>query len=43
MTDGGEPNYRDWSLGYDPANWLDRSVQATREAVFPLNGLDPMP
>jgi acetoin utilization protein AcuC len=43
MTDGGLPNYRDWSLGYDPANWLDRSVQATREAVFPLNGLDPMP
>ncbi len=43
MTDGGVPNYRDWSLGYDPANWLDRSVQATREAVFPLNGLDPMP
>ena len=43
MTDGGVPNYRDWSLGYDPANLLDRSVQATREAVFPLNGLDPMP
>jgi acetoin utilization protein AcuC len=43
MTDGREPAYRDWSEGYNPDTWLDRAVQATREAVFPLNGLDPMP
>ena len=41
MTDGRTPAYRDWSEGYDPDTWLDRAVQATREAVFPWNGLDP--
>jgi len=41
MTDGTEPAYRDWSEGYDPDSWLDRSVQATRDAAFPLLGLDP--
>ena len=29
--------------GYDPAVWLDRAINATREAVFPLNGLDHQP
>ena len=43
MTDGRTPAYRDWSEGYDPASWLDRAVNATREAVFPLHGLDPLP
>jgi acetoin utilization protein AcuC len=42
MTDGRVPEYRDWSMGYDPGSWLDRSVQATREAVFPANGLDAL-
>jgi acetoin utilization protein AcuC len=42
MTDGRSAAYRDWSEGYDPDTWLDRAVQATREAVFPWNGLDPM-
>jgi acetoin utilization protein AcuC len=41
MTDGRSPAYRDWSEGYDPDTWLDRAVQATREAAFPWNGLDP--
>jgi acetoin utilization protein AcuC len=41
MTDGRNPAYRDWSQGYDPDTWLDRAIQATREAVFPSNGLDP--
>jgi acetoin utilization protein AcuC len=41
MTDGREPAYRDWSRGYDPDTWLDRAVQATREAAFPYHGLDP--
>jgi len=43
MTDGRTPLYRDWSEGYDPASWLDRSVQATRVASFPWLGLDPQP
>lgn len=41
MTDGRTPAYRDWSQGYDPAQWLDRAIQATRLAVFPTHGLDP--
>jgi acetoin utilization protein AcuC len=43
MTDGRSPAYRDWSQGYDPSVWLDRAINATRDAVFPLNGLDPTP
>ncbi|MGH3372671.1 MAG: acetoin utilization protein AcuC [Nocardioidaceae bacterium] len=43
LTDGRMPAYRDWSDGYDPSTWLDRAIHATREAVFPLNGLDHMP
>lgn len=43
MTDGRTPAYRDWVEGYDPASWLDRAINATREATFPLNGLDPLP
>ncbi len=41
MTDGRAVGYRPWEEGYDPASWLDRSIQATRIAAFPLNGLDP--
>lgn len=43
MTDGRTPAYRDWSGGYDPDSWLDRAINATRTAVFPLHGLDPLP
>jgi acetoin utilization protein AcuC len=43
MTDGRDPAYRDWSEGYDPANWLDRSILATREEIFPRHGLHPLP
>jgi acetoin utilization protein AcuC len=43
MTDGRRPDYRDWRRGYDPDTWLDREVNATRAAVFPLHGLDPLP
>ncbi len=42
MTDGREPTYSDWSQGYDPASWLDRSIQSTRQAVFPALGLDAL-
>lgn len=41
MTDGRNPSYVSWDTGYDPADWLDRAVVATRKAVFPLHGLDP--
>jgi acetoin utilization protein AcuC len=43
MTDGREPAYRDRSEGYDPASWLDRSILATREEIFPRHGLHPQP
>lgn len=43
MTDGRVPEFRDLSGGYDPADPIDRAVMATRNAVFPLHGLDPMP
>jgi acetoin utilization protein AcuC len=39
MTDGRDASYRDWGQGYDPGDWLDRSIAATRRAVFPFNGL----
>ncbi len=42
LTDGRTPAWRDWSEGYDPDARLDQAVLATREAVFPLHGLDPM-
>ena len=40
MTDGRQALFNDWSSGYNPDSWLDRSIQATREAVFPLHGID---
>ncbi|NNM47608.1 acetoin utilization protein AcuC [Knoellia koreensis] len=30
-----------WDLGYNPHSESDRAIMATREAVFPLHGLDP--
>jgi len=43
LTDGRDPAYRDWSEGYDPGTWLDRSIQATRDQIFPFHALDPYP
>lgn len=42
MTDGCDGAYAPWSGGFDPADALDRTVLATRRAVFPLHGLDPL-
>jgi acetoin utilization protein AcuC len=42
MTDGADTEVRTWQDGYDPENPLDRAVLATRRAVFPEHGLDPM-
>jgi acetoin utilization protein AcuC len=41
MTDGRDPWWRSWEVGYDPADMVDRAILATRRAVFPLHGLDP--
>lgn len=41
MTDGRSAGYRPWELGFDPASWLDRSIQAARVECFPLLGIDP--
>ncbi|MBD3784941.1 MAG: acetoin utilization protein AcuC, partial [Micrococcales bacterium] len=30
-----------WGMGHNPDSPLDRAVFATRQAVFPLHGLDP--
>lgn len=40
MTDGREPVFTDWSQGYNPESWLDRSIHQTRQAVFPHLGID---
>lgn len=29
-----------WTMGYNPHHGVDRAIMATREAVFPLHGLD---
>ncbi len=42
MTDGRPADFRPWSDGYNPAEPVDRAVLATRKAVFPLHGLDPL-
>jgi acetoin utilization protein AcuC len=41
MGDGADTWWRSWEVGYDPGDDLDRTVMATRKAVFPLHGLDP--
>ena len=30
-----------WNMGHNPDNPVDRAVLATRQATFPLHGLDP--
>ena len=39
MTDGAVPDYRPWQPGSDDE--VDRTIAATRRAVYPLHGLDP--
>lgn len=43
MTDGRDPQYRDFNEGYDPDSWLDRSIHETRLAIFPEHGLSATP
>lgn len=40
MTDGRSPVFTDWSKGYNPDSWLDRSIEETRREVFPHLGID---
>jgi len=39
MTDGREPSWRDFADGYDPADAVDRAINATRNAAFPAHGI----
>ena len=41
MTDGAEAAFVPFEGGYDPADQVDRSIMATRSAVFPSHGLFP--
>ncbi|MFH0242970.1 acetoin utilization protein AcuC [Streptomyces sp. HK10] len=41
MTDGREPVWPDWGVGYDPASALDQAVLAARRSVYPAHGLLP--
>jgi acetoin utilization protein AcuC len=41
MGDEVELWWRSWEVGFDPNDAVDRTVMATRKAVFPLYGLDP--
>src|SRR6478609_108047 len=41
MGDDVELWWRSWEVGFNPNDAVDRTVMATRKAVFPLHGLDP--
>lgn len=41
LGDGVDTWWQSWEAGFDPNANLDRSIMATRKAVFPLHGLDP--
>jgi acetoin utilization protein AcuC len=41
MTEGAPATYTPFERGYDPADPVDRAIQATRDAVFPFHGLMP--
>ena len=43
MTEGGTGDFPSFDDGYDPADPVDQAIMATRNAVFPLHGLMPLP
>jgi acetoin utilization protein AcuC len=43
MTEGAQTRYVSFEAGYDPADPLDQAILATRKAVFPENGITPLP
>jgi acetoin utilization protein AcuC len=42
MSDGALAEVHTWGMGYDPANPVDQAIMATRQAIFPEHGLDPI-
>lgn len=42
MSDDRPVELRTWVDGFDPADDVDRAIMATRNAVFPWHGLDPL-
>jgi acetoin utilization protein AcuC len=42
MTDGHPAAFTPFESGYDPAEPVDQAIMATRNAVFPPNGLMPL-
>jgi acetoin utilization protein AcuC len=42
MTDGTPAQFEPFESGCNPADPLDRAIMATRNVVFPLNGLMPL-
>jgi acetoin utilization protein AcuC len=41
MTDGASTAYEPWKPGFSAPDAIDRAIRASRQAVFPLLGLDP--
>ncbi|MCQ9165137.1 acetoin utilization protein AcuC [Arthrobacter sp. STN4] len=41
MGEDADTWWRSWEVGYNPSDAVDRTIMATRKAVFPLYGLDP--
>ncbi|MGA7205718.1 MAG: acetoin utilization protein AcuC [Specibacter sp.] len=41
MGEDADTWWRSWEVGYNPSDAIDRTVMATRKAIFPLYGLDP--
>ncbi|MGH3470909.1 MAG: acetoin utilization protein AcuC [Nocardioidaceae bacterium] len=39
MTDDASSQHDDWSSGYNPDSWLDRSIAEARRETFPWHGL----
>lgn len=42
MSDGDEVRLRPFAEGFNPDDPVDRAIMATRQAVFPWHGLDPI-
>jgi acetoin utilization protein AcuC len=43
MTEDASGKFSRFETGYDPADPIDQAIMATRNAVFPLHGLQPTP
>lgn len=41
MNDSVDLWWRNWEVGFDPADPTDQAIMATRKEIFPLHGLDP--